>query len=248
MTLCDSVASQSVGFVPRRYLLTCLVLLALVFVAATHHTLHQTSVFGASQLSPYQASSVAVRHPSCTRCEAFSPAPQFTPPDGLVQSFGAQECEALLSVPTPSTPLSRACARQQRHLKTSPTHDDDVPLSSSVPSSSHTLTYWTTRRRHAVALVVAVVARTPPPSLTTRDATTTCCGAHCHASSRTLTHQTTQRRHAVALVVAVVPRTLPLPHTRRQRPPRACDCLSPSPLLTSRRQHDGLTHDTTRCQ
>ena len=244
MTLCDSVASQSVGFVPRRYLLTRLVPLALVFVAATHHTLHQTSVFGASQLSPYQASSVAVRHPSCTRCEAFSPAPQFTPPDGLVQSFGAQECEALLSVPTPSTPLSRACARQQRHLKTSPTHDDDVPLSSSVPSSSHTLTYWTTRRRH----VVAVVARTPPPSLTTRDATTTCCGAHCHASSRTLTHQTTQRRHAVALVVAVVPRTLPLPHTRQQWPPRACNRLSPSPLLTSRRQHDDLTHDTTRRQ
>ena len=97
--------SAGFKFIPRRYLLTRPVplaqaaqLLAFLFVAPTHHTLPQMFVFGASQLSPRWASG--------TRCEAFPPAPQFTPPDGLAQSFGAEERFALLPILTPSLPLA----------------------------------------------------------------------------------------------------------------------------------------------
>ena len=71
----------------------------------THHTLPQTSVFGASQLSPYHASSAATHHPSGTHCEAFPPAPQLTSPDDLAQLFWAEGCFGLLPFSTPSAPI-----------------------------------------------------------------------------------------------------------------------------------------------
>ena len=102
----------SAGFVPRRYI-TRPVPLALPFVAPTRHTLSQTSVFGASQLPPHWASSAVARHPSGTRREAFLPAPQIIPLDGLAQSFAAEEHFVLLPILTPFS--LHACARPQRH-------------------------------------------------------------------------------------------------------------------------------------